>query len=108
MQRLHVGDLVQVTAGKDKGKSGKITRILKNEDRVLVEGINIVVRHTRPDQRNTEGGRIEREAPIHVSNVMPIDVDSGKPTRVKLVVEEEDGKHTKKRVAVSGAELKTG
>jgi large subunit ribosomal protein L24 len=106
MQRLRVGDLVSVIAGRDKGKTGVVQRIFKNEQRVLVEGINKVTRHLKPSQRNQEGGRIAQEAPIHISNVMPIDADSGAPTRVKIVVDEEDG--TKKRVAVSGAELKTG
>jgi large subunit ribosomal protein L24 len=105
MQRLRVGDLVQVMAGKDKGKRGKVAKLLKADDRVVVEGLNMVVRHTRPNQLNTEGGRIEKEAPLHVSNVMPIDADSDKPTRVKILVQD-DGK--KKRVAVSGAELKQG
>ncbi len=105
MQRLRIGDLVEVMTGKDKGKRGKITRLLKKEDRVIVEGLNMVVRHTRPNQLNTEGGRIEKEAPLHVSNVMPIDADSDKPTRVRVLVDE-DGK--KKRVAKSGAELKQG
>ncbi len=105
MQRLRVGDLVQVMAGKDKGKRGKIAKLIKADDRVVVEGLNMVVRHTRPNQLNTEGGRIEKEAPLHVSNVMPIDADSDKPTRVKIHVDEE-GK--KKRVAKSGAELKQG
>jgi len=105
MQRLRVGDLVQVIAGKDKGKRGKITKLLKKDDRVIVEGLNMVVRHRRPDQRNTEGGRIEQEAPLHVSNVMPIDADSDKPTRVKFVVDEEGNKT---RVAVSGSPLKQG
>lgn len=105
MQRLKVGDLVQVMAGKDKGKRGKLTKLLKSDDRVIVEGLNKVVRHTRPNQLNTEGGRIEKEAPLHASNVMPIDADSDKPTRVKTLVDE-DGK--KRRVAVSGAELKQG
>jgi large subunit ribosomal protein L24 len=105
MQRLRVGDLVQVTAGKDKGKRGKVLRLLKDSDRVVIEGINKVVRHTRPNQLNTEGGRIEKEAPVHASNVMPIDAVSDKPTRVKFVVDDEG---TKKRVAKSGAELKQG
>ena len=105
MQRLRVGDLVEVTAGKEKGNRGKVTKLLKNEGRVIVEGLNKVVRHTRPNQLNTEGGRIEKEAPLAISNVMLIDADSDKPTRVKVVVDE-DGK--KKRVAVSGAELKQG
>ena len=105
MQRLRVGDLVQVIAGKDKGKRGKVTQLLKGDDLVIVEGLNKVVRHTRPSQLNTEGGRIEKEAPLHVSNVMPLDADNDKPTRVKLVVDEEG---VKQRVAVSGSELKQG
>jgi len=105
MQRLKVGDLVQVIAGKDKGKRGKVTKLTKERDRVFVEGLNMVVRHTRPNQRNTEGGRLSKEAPVHVSNVMPIDGDSDKPTRVKMVVDD-DG--NKSRAAISGAELKQG
>jgi large subunit ribosomal protein L24 len=104
MNRLKVGDLVQVVAGKDKGKRGKVTKLLK-DSRVLVEGLNMVVRHQRPNQLNTEGGRLEKEAPLHVSNVMPIDADSDKPTRVKVVVDDEGNKS---RVAKSGAALKQG
>lgn len=105
MQRLKVGDLVQIVTGKDKGKRGKVTRLVKGEDRVLVEGLNMVTRHTRPNQRNTEGGRLEKEAPLHVSNVMPIDADSDKPTRVKFVANDEGDLQ---RVAVTGSELKQG
>lgn len=108
MQRIKIGDLVQVTTGCDKGKTGKVSRLLSSENRVIVEGLNMVVRHTRPSQENTEGGRIKKEAPIHISNVMPIDADSGKPTRIKSVTVEEDGKTMKKRVAISGAEIKQG
>lgn len=106
MQRIRVGDLVQVIAGGDKGKRGKVTRILKSDDKVIVEGINMVTRHTRPTQRNPEGGRLQKEAPIHISNVMPIDADSDSPTRVRVKVDEESGKNI--RVAKSGAELKQG
>jgi large subunit ribosomal protein L24 len=105
MQRLKIGDLVQVVAGKDKGKRGKVTKLLKNVDRVVVEGVNMVVRHQRPNQRNTEGGRLEQEAALHVSNVMPIDAETDKPTRTKSAVGE-DGK--KSRVAASGNQLKQG
>lgn len=105
MQRLKVGDLVQVIAGRDKGKRGKVTRILSKQQRVLVEGLNKVTRHQKPNQRDQQGGRLEKEAPIHVSNVMPIDADSDRATRVKAVTDD-DGK--KRRAAVSGAELKTG
>ena len=105
MERLKVGDLVQVITGKEKGKRGKITRILRDDGRVVVEGVNMVVRHTRPNQRNTEGGRLTKEAPLHISNVMPIDDGSDKPTRVRASVDEEG---VKQRVALSGAQLKQG
>ena len=100
MERLKVGDLVQVISGKDKGKQGKITKILKDEDRVVVEGIRVQTRHMKPTQQS-QGGKITKEAAIAASKVMPIDPQSGKPTRVKVKVE--DGK--KVRVAKSGAEL---
>lgn len=102
MNRLKVGDLVQVISGKDKGKQGKITKILVDEDRVIVEGLNIVTRHQRPTPRNQEGGKITKEAPLHASKVMPIDPTTGKPTRVK-VRKAEDG--TKTRIAKSGATI---
>lgn len=101
MNRLHVGDQVKVISGKEKGKSGKITRILVEQDRVIVAGLNLVKRHTRPGPLNQEGGILEKEAPIHASNVMPIDPQTEKPTRVKVKVV--DGK--KVRVAKSGAVL---
>jgi large subunit ribosomal protein L24 len=105
MQRLKVGDLVQVIAGRDKGKQGRITRLMLDKDRVVIEGINMVTRHQKPNNREPQGGRIRKEAPIHISNVMPINVDSGKPTRVKFL-KNESGE--KKRVSRRGAELKTG
>ncbi len=102
MERLKVGDLVQVIAGKDKGKQGQVKKILVDEGRVLVEGVNLVTRHQKPTPRNQQGGRITKEAPLASSNVMPIDPTSGKPTRVKVKVAE-DGK--KMRVAKSGAAI---
>jgi large subunit ribosomal protein L24 len=102
MERLKVGDLVQVIAGKDKGKQGQVKAILKDEDRVIVEGVNLVTKHQRPTPRNQQGGKITKEAPLAASNVMPIDPTTGKPTRVKAKVGE-DGKKT--RVAKSGAAI---
>ncbi len=96
MQRLKVGDLVIVIAGKEKGKRGRLAKIIR--DRVIVDGLNMVVRHTRPSQANQEGGRISKEASMHISNVMPIDSGSDKPTRVKAGTV--DGK--KSRVGKSG------
>lgn len=82
--KLHVkkDDNVMVITGKDKGKKGRVIAAYPRENRVLVEGVNMVKRHTRPNQANPQGGIIEREAPIHVSNVMHIDPKSGKPTRI--------------------------
>ena len=96
MQRIKVGDLVRVIAGKDKGKEGRVTRIFGEAERVIVEGVQQVVRHTKPNQRDSAGGKKTKEAPIHISNVMPIDASTGKPTRVKAA-RGEDGKS--KRVA---------
>ena len=100
-QRIKTGDTVMVIAGANKGSTGRVLRILTDEvkgDKVLVEGVNRVWKHVRPSQRNPQGGRIQKDAPIHISNVMPVDPTTGKPTRVKF--EDRDGK--KHRVAVRG------
>lgn len=99
MARLRVGDLVQVISGKDKGKQGRVTKILVDDEKVVVEGINVVTRHQRPTPRNQQGGKITKEAPLHASKVMLVDPTSGKPTRVK--VKDVEGK--KQRTAKSGA-----
>jgi len=82
--KLHVkkDDNVIVITGKDKGKKGRVIAAYPRENRVLVEGVNMIKRHTRPNQANPQGGIIEREAPIHSSNVMHVDPKSGKPTRI--------------------------
>jgi len=84
MPKLSVrkGDRVQVIAGKDKGKKGKVLFALPKEDRIVVEGVAMIKRHTRPTQKVPQGGIQEREAPIHVSNVMVICPSCGQPTRV--------------------------
>jgi len=101
-ERLRKGDEVVVIAGKEKGKKGKIKAISLEHNRVVVEGLNLIKRHQRPTPRNPQGGIIEKEAPIHASNVMPIDPKTGKGTRVKFKVLE-NGK--KIRLAVSGEEI---
>ncbi|MDZ5474253.1 50S ribosomal protein L24 [Bacillus sp. 31A1R] len=100
---MHVkkGDKVMVISGKDKGKTGVILAAYPKQDRVLVEGVNIVKKHSKPSQMNPQGGIISQEAPIHVSNVMPIDPKSGEPTRVGYTVV--DGK--KVRVAKKSGEV---
>ena len=86
---MHVkqGDEVQVISGNDKGKRGKVLRVLHGEDRVLVEGVNIRVKHLQRTQANPDGGRIEREMPIHASNVLPWSDKAGKGVRTRLVVD---------------------
>jgi large subunit ribosomal protein L24 len=83
--KIRRDDEVVVISGKDKGRTGKVMRVDPGKDRVFVEGLNIVKRHTRPSQLpggNQAGGVIEREGPIHISNVMLIDPKDSKPTRV--------------------------
>ena len=82
--RIRKGDNVVVISGKDKGKTGKVLRILVEEDRVVVAGINLVKRHTKPSPRNQAGGIVEREQPIHACKVMPVDPKTGKGTRVRF------------------------
>lgn len=78
---MHVkkNDIVKVIAGKDRGKTGKILKVFPKKERVIIEGVNLVKRHTRPNQQNPQGGIVEKEAPIHASNVML--VQDNKPSR---------------------------
>jgi len=87
-----------IITGADKGKTGRILRVIPDRDRVIVEGMNRVWKHVRPSRRYPQGGRIQKDAPIHISNVMPIDPASGKPTRVRFKMV--DG--AKRRIAVRG------
>lgn len=103
-RKIKTGDTVMLIAGADKGKTGRVLRILGDKDRVVVEGINRVWKHVRPNQRNPQGGRIQKDNPVHISNVLPVDPTSGKGVRVKF--ESKDGK--KHRIAVgSGTDLGT-
>lgn len=93
-KKTHVkkGDDVLVIAGNDKGKRGRVLAVFPKRDRVLVEGINLRTHHEKPSQDNPQGGRLKREAPIHVSNVMVIDPTTDEPTRIgRTRVEEEAG-----------------
>lgn len=96
LARIRTGDTVVVISGKDKGKTGKVLRVWAEEQKVLVEKINLVKKHAKPTQVS-EGGIVEREAPMHISKVMPVDPETGKGTRVKTRVES-DGSKT--RIAV--------
>lgn len=100
---MHVkkGDKVKVLAGKDRGKTGVILEAYPKNERVLVEGVNMVQKHAKPSQENPQGGILNQEAAIHVSNVLPIDPKTGEATRVGYEVR--DGK--KVRIAKKSGEL---
>lgn len=102
--KLHVkkDDKVVVITGKDKGKKGRVIAAFPRENRVLVEGVNMVKRHTKPSQANPQGGIINKEAPIHASNVMLVDPKTGLPTRIGYLIQA-DG--TKVRVAKRSGEV---
>ncbi len=82
--KLHIkkGDMVQVMAGDNRGKQGKVLKVEVEKQRAIVEGVNICKKATKPNAQNPQGGIIEKEAPIHVSNLMVLDPKSGKPTKV--------------------------
>ena len=105
MKKIHIkkGDNVYVNAGNDKGKTGKVLSVDPSKDRAIVEGINMVSKHTKPNAKQPQGGIIRKEAGIHISNLQLVDPKSGKPTRVGYRFE--DGK--KVRFAKkSGEEIK--
>jgi large subunit ribosomal protein L24 len=100
---MHVrkGDEVLVITGNYKGKRGRVLKVFPKKNRVIVEGINFIKRHTRQSQQFPQGGIIEREAPIHASNVMVICPGNNKPTRVSTKVLDGEGKKSRNRVRYS-------
>lgn len=84
MSKLHIkkGDMVYVNAGDEKGKTGKVTKVLVKKKRAIVEGVNMVKKSTKPSAAHPQGGIIEQEAPIHISNLNVVDPKTGKPTRI--------------------------
>jgi large subunit ribosomal protein L24 len=100
--KITKGDTVQVMRGSDKGKTGKVMRVFLKTGRVLVEGVNIVKRHTRATRPEETGGIIEKPAPVALSNVMLIDPKTGKATRIRARIDT-DG--TKERVSVKSGDV---
>ncbi|MCR5151532.1 MAG: 50S ribosomal protein L24 [Prevotella sp.] len=106
MSKIHIkkDDTVYVLAGNDKGKTGKVLKVIREKNRAIVEGVNIVSKSAKPSAKNPQGGIIKQEAPVHISNLSLIDPKSGKPTRIGMKINA-DGK--KVRVAKkSGEEIK--
>jgi large subunit ribosomal protein L24 len=102
--KIKKGDSVIVLTGKDKGRKGTVTKVMPEDNRVLVQGINMVQRHTRPSQSNPNGGIVNKEASLHISNVAIADPSSGKPTRVGFKIEGDK----KVRVAKKSGEVING
>ncbi len=104
--KIKKNDMVKVIAGNSRGKTGKVLRVYPETERLIVEGVNIVKRHRRPTQQNPQGGIVQQEAPIHVSNVMLLDPKSGEPTRVgkTLIIDDKTGKSRHLRRSVKSGE----
>jgi len=90
MMKLKVGDNVRVITGSNKGKEGKVLKVLRNENKVLVDGVNIVKKHVKPNRTNESGGILETEAPIHISNVKVLDKKEEKKTEKKASKKKEE------------------
>lgn len=84
MQRVQKGDEVVVITGKHKGRRGTVLSVLPKDNRVVVQGVNVVTKHVKPTRDNPQGGIVKREAPIHISNVMLADPATGDPTRIRF------------------------
>ena len=105
MTKLHIrkNDTVMVLAGQDKGKTGKVLKVLVSKQRAIVEGVNIVNKSAKPSAKNPQGGFVKMEAPIHISNLSLIDPKSGKATRVAI---KHEGKNVIRIAKKSGEEIK--
>ena len=105
-RKLHIkrGDTVYVNSGEYKGQQGRVLEVIKKQEKVIVEGINMVSKHTKPNAQYPQGGIIKKEAPIHISNLMLLDGPSGEPTRIGRKLDDRDKliRYSKK----SGEEIK--
>ncbi|NOX16920.1 MAG: 50S ribosomal protein L24 [Chlorobi bacterium] len=105
--KIQKDDTVMIVAGNFRGRTGKVLKVFPKKNRVIVESVNLIKRHTKPNQQYPQGGIIEKEASINASNVMLLDPKSNEPTRVgyKLIIDEKTGKRKSVRVAKSSGEM---
>ncbi len=104
--RLKKNDKVRVISGNHKGKEGKILKLFRAKESVIVEGVNIIKRHTKPYQKNPQGGITQKEAPVHISNVMFIDPKANAPSRIGMqVLQDEQGKKKRMRYGKKSGEI---
>lgn len=105
--KIKKNDFVKVIAGNDRGKTGKVLKVFPKENRLIIEGVNIRKRHTKPTQKNPQGGIFEKEAPIHISNVMILDPKTNEPSRIgsKIILDEKTGKKKSARLSIKSGEM---
>ena len=105
--KIRKEDNVIVIAGNNKGKTGKVLKVFPKTNRVIIEGVNIRKRHTKPNQSNPQGGIMEIEAPIDASNVMLLDPKKNEPTRIgkKIIIDDKTGKKVRERVSKLTGEM---
>jgi large subunit ribosomal protein L24 len=105
--KIKKNDMVMIVSGNDRGKTGKVLKVFPKINRVIVEGINIRKRHTKANQKNPQGGILEKEGSIHASNVMILDPKTNEPTRIgsQIILDEKTGKRKTARVAKSSGEM---
>ena len=101
-KHIKKGDMVEVIAGAGKGTTGKVMKVTPTKDKVVVEGVNRRYRHVKPSRKYPQGGRIQVEEPIHISNILPLNPKTSAGTRVRFTT---DKKGVKKRVAIDGSEI---
>jgi large subunit ribosomal protein L24 len=105
--KIKKNDTVMVIAGNDKGRTGKVLKVFTKTSRIIIEGINLRKRHTKPTQKSPQGGIQEKEAPIHSSNVMILDPKSSEPTKIgsKIILDEKTGKKKIARISKVSGEM---
>jgi len=105
--KIRKNDMVMIISGNDRGKTGKVLKVFPKTYRVIVEGINIRKRHTKPNQKNPQGGILEKEGSIHASNVMILDPKTNEPTRIgsQIILDEKTGKRKTARIAKASGEM---
>ena len=105
--KIRRNDMVEVISGDHKGARGKVLRVVPERDMVFVEGVNMIYRHVRPSRRNPQGGRLQKEAAIHVSKVLPVDPKTGRGMRVRFEMDRDSTGRIveKRRVSVGGSIL---
>jgi large subunit ribosomal protein L24 len=105
--KIKKNDMVMIIAGNDRGKTGKILKVFPKINKVIIEGINMRKRHTKPTQKSPQGGILEKEAPINASNVMMLDPKTNEPTRLgaQIILDEKTGKKKRARVSKASGEM---